>query len=156
MKQNNIIFTHDTINGKTPPIFENYFIFNKTIHQHQTVNSLNSIYSLPTGSIKLPAYRTESGKSSIRFICCDIWNSTLKDLSMKYIDNYNKDPFWINKTNVKTLKHILQKHFLECYWTQISYYWSMTLFFSFFIFCHLGMNLKKWPTLWQLLLNTFR
>ena len=115
VKQNNIIFTHDTINGKTPPIFESYFIFNKTIHQHQTVNSLNSIYSLPTGSIKLPAYRTESGKSSIRFICCDIWNSTLKDLSMKYIDNYNKDPFWINKTNVKTLKHILQKHFLECY-----------------------------------------
>jgi hypothetical protein len=34
VKQNNIIFTHDTINGKTPPIFENYFIFNKTIHQH--------------------------------------------------------------------------------------------------------------------------
>jgi hypothetical protein len=65
VKQNNMIFTHNTLNGKTPHIFENYFVFNKTNHQHQTVNSLNSIYSLPTGSLKIPAYRTELGKSTI-------------------------------------------------------------------------------------------
>ena len=115
VKLSNIIFTHDTINGKSPSIFENYFTFHKINHKHETVNSLNSIYSLPTGSLELPIYRTESGKSSIRFICSTIWNSTLKDLSMKNIKKYNKDPFWINKTNVKTLKRILQKHFLEHY-----------------------------------------
>ena len=93
----------------------------KQNHQHQTVNSLNSICSLPTGFIKLPipTYLSESSKLSIRFICCNIWNSTLRIYPWK-IPTF-KDPFWINKTNVKTLKHILQKHFLECYWTQISY-----------------------------------
>ena len=50
----------------------------KTNHQHQTVNSLNSIYSLPTGSLKMPAYRTELGKSTIQFICCNVWNLTLR------------------------------------------------------------------------------
>ena len=115
VRLNNIVFTHDTINAKTPPIFESYFIFNKTSHQHETVNSLNSIYSLPTGSLKLPAYRTESGKSSIRFICSSTWNTILKDISIKNINKYNKDHFWMNKTNIKTLKHILHKHFLEYY-----------------------------------------
>ena len=46
MKQNNIFFTHDTVNGKTTPIFESYFNFNKTNHIYQTVDSLNSIYSV--------------------------------------------------------------------------------------------------------------
>ena len=115
VRLNNIVFTHDTINAKTPPIFESYFIFNKTSHQHETVNSLNSIYSLPTGSLKLPAYRTESGKSSIRFICSSTWNTILKDISIKNINKYNKDHFWMNKINIKTLKHILHKHFLEYY-----------------------------------------
>ena len=68
VRPNNIIFTHDAINDKTLPIFESYFIFSKTNHQHQTLNSLNSICSLPTGSLKLPTYRTESGKSSIQFM----------------------------------------------------------------------------------------
>ena len=114
VKLNNIIFTHDTINDKTPPIFETYFHFNKTNHQHQTLNSLNSIYSLPTGSIKLPTYRTESGILSTQFLCCNIWNFILKELSMKNIENYNKGPFWIDK-KLKILKLTLPKHFLECY-----------------------------------------
>ena len=106
VKLSNIIFTHDTINGKSPSIFENYFTFHKINHQHETVNSLNSIYSLPTGSLELPIYRTESGKSSIRFICSTIWNSTLKDLSMKNSKKYNNNPFWINKINIKSQNYI--------------------------------------------------
>ena len=112
-RQNNIISTHDTINAKTPPIFESHFNFDKTSHQNETVNSLNSTYSLPTGSLKLPAYITESGKSSIRFICSSAWNSMLKDFFIKNNTKYNKDPFWSSKTNIKILKHILHKHFLE-------------------------------------------
>ena len=106
------------------------------IHKHETVNSLNSIYSLPTGSLELPIYRTESGKSSIRFICSTIWNSTLKDLSMKNIEKYNKDPFWICKTNIKNLKRILQKHFLEHYWIQNNLIINVrkNLFLSFSLF----------------------
>ena len=135
VRQNNIVFTHDTINAKTLPIFESYFIFNKICHQHETVNSLNSIYSLPTGSLKLPAYRTESGKSSIRFICSSTWNTILKDISIKNINKYNKDHFWMNKTNIKTLKHILHKHFLEYYWSQKDFYlMSMEKTFSFLFF----------------------
>ena len=47
------------------------------------------------------------------------------------IDNYNKDPFLINKANVKTLKHILQKNFHQCYWTQISHSLSINTLFVF-------------------------
>ena len=36
-----------------------------------------------------------------------MYSFVLKDLSINYISKYNKDPFWMNKTNIKTLKHIL-------------------------------------------------
>ena len=115
VKQNNIIFTHNSINSNTPRIFNDYFIFEESKHQYQTVNSLNSTYSIPAGSLELPTYRTNSGKSSIKYICASTWNSTLKDLSMKYIERYQKDSLWINKTNVQSLRNILKKHFLEYY-----------------------------------------
>ena len=156
-----ILINSNTINGKSPSIFENYFPFHKINHQHETVNSLNSIYSLPTGSLELPIYRTESGKSSIRFICSTIWNSTLKDLSMKNIEKYNKDPFWICKTNIKNLKRILQKHFLEHYWIQnnliINVRKNLFLSFSFFFYQLIGKSMKMISTLYQLpLFNTFK
>ena len=115
IKCSNILFTHNTINNKSPTTFGDYFVFNETSHQHQTVNSLTSIYSIPPGSLILPNYRTNSGKSSIKYICSNIWNSTLKDLSKTYIEKYTLDPFWMNKTNITTFKHILKKHFLEYY-----------------------------------------
>ena len=91
------------------------FIFNETSHQHQTVKSLTSICSIPPGSLILPIYKTNSGRSSIKYICSNIWNFTLKELSKTYIEKYTLDPFWMNKTNITTFKHILKKHFLECY-----------------------------------------
>ena len=155
VRQNNIVFTHDTINAKTPPIFESYFIFDKTSHQHETVNSLNSIYSLPTGSLKLPAYRTESGKSSIRFICPSTCNAILKDISMKNIIKYNKDLFWVNKSNIKTLRHIFHKHFLEYYWTQKYFYlMSMEKTFSFLFFSLNRKGNEKLSITYELSLST--
>ena len=115
VKLSNIIFTHNAINNKTPTIFKDYFTFKELNHQHQTVNGLNSIYSIPAGSILLPTFRTNSGKSSIRYICSSTWNLTLKELSMKNIEKYNKDPFWLSRMNVQTFNNILKKHFLEYY-----------------------------------------
>ena len=115
IKLNNILFAHDTINNNTPAIFKDYFTFNEVSHQHDTINRLNSTYSIPNGSLQVPDYRTNSGKSSIKYICSSIWNTFLKDLSMKNIEKHNKDPFWISKTNVKTVKSILKKYFLENY-----------------------------------------
>ena len=115
VKSSNLLFTHNTINKKSPVIFENYFVFYETTHQHQTVNSISSTYRFPTGSLILPIYKTNSGKSTIKYICSDTWNLVLKDLSKVNIEKYNRDPFWMNKTNINTFKHILKKHFLEHY-----------------------------------------
>ena len=115
VKQSNILFAHNSINNKTPHIFKDYFTLNKITHKHHTVNNLNSVYSMPAGSLELPMYRTSSGKSSTKYICASAWNSTLKDLSIKNIEKYNSDPFWLSNTNINTVKHTLKKHFLEYY-----------------------------------------
>ena len=115
IKQTNILFTHNAINGNTPDIFKDYFTFNEVDHLHDTVNNLNSVYSIPKGSLKLPNFKTNAGKSSIKYICSSTWNHTLKDLSIKNVKKYSQDPFWLNKTDSKTLKHILKTHFLENY-----------------------------------------
>ena len=115
VKLNNVLFTHNTINSKSPATFNGYFNFKEIIHSHQTVNSLNSTYSIPTGSLDLPTYQTKAGEESIRYICSNTWNTILKDLSMKNIDKYNKDPFWISKMKIVKLKEILKNHFLQYY-----------------------------------------
>ena len=66
--QANILFTHNTINRKSPDIFNDYFIFKEVVHDNNTVNNPNSVYSLPIGSLELPCYNTNSGESSIKYI----------------------------------------------------------------------------------------
>ena len=39
VKYNNILFVHNTINNNSPRTFQDYFIFNETNHQHQTVKT---------------------------------------------------------------------------------------------------------------------
>ena len=51
IKQSNILFTHNAINGNAPDIFKDYFTFNEVDHLHDTVNNLNSVYSIPKGSL---------------------------------------------------------------------------------------------------------
>ena len=75
---------------------------------------LTSIYSIPPGSLLLPIYRTNSGKSAMKYIYSNIWNSTLKDLSKTYIEKYTLDPFWIGWT-----KPIQQPS--NTYWKSISW-----------------------------------
>ena len=102
--QSNVLFTHNTINSKSPDIFNKFFIFSERNHEHETVNSLNSNYSIPTGSLNLPDCQTNAGRSSVQYICCNTWNSILKDLSLSNIDKYEKDPFWINNTSIIKIK----------------------------------------------------
>ena len=112
IKLHNILFAHDTINNNTPPvIFKDYFIFNEVSHQHDTINDLASTYSVPNDLLQVHDYRTNLGKSLIKYICSSIGNKFLKDLSMKNIEKNHQDPFWISKTNVKILKSILWKYF---------------------------------------------
>ena len=51
--------------------------------------------------------------SLCKYIWASTWNSTLKDLSMKYIEQYHKDPLWISKTNVQSLRNTLKFFFLN-------------------------------------------
>ena len=115
IKQSNILFTHNTINKQSPNVFKDYFDFKEVVHDHDTVNNLNSTYSLPLGSLQLPLYKTTAGESSIKYICPSIWNIILKELSLKNIEKYEKNPFWIKKLTTTSLKHMLKIHFLENY-----------------------------------------
>ena len=75
VKNSNLLFNHNTINKSSLAVFDDYFLINETSHLHQTVNSLTSTYSISTGSLKLPIYRTKSGRLSITHICSNTWNS---------------------------------------------------------------------------------
>ena len=115
IKMSNILFTHNTVNNNTPVIFRKYFDFKEMNHQHSLTNNLGNVYSIPKGSLQLPIYKTNSGKTSIKYICSITWNQILKELSTANIEKYNRDPYWINNTKVNSLKVILKKHFLESY-----------------------------------------
>ena len=80
-----------------------------TINIGQSTTYLS--YSIPAGSLKLPTYKTNAGLSSIKYICSSTWNSTLKNQSIENLEDYNQDPFWMNKT----FKYILKQHFLDQY-----------------------------------------
>ena len=108
-------FTHNTVNKNTPFIFRKYFDFKEMNHQHSLINNLDNVYSIPKGSLQLPNYRTNSGKTSIKYICSITWNQILKELSLTNMEKYIQDPYWINNTRVNSLKAVLKKHFLESY-----------------------------------------
>ena len=69
-------------------IWQSLFQFKETTHEHETVNSLTSAYSFPVGSLLLPLYKNNAGKESIRYICANIWNNILKELSIKNPEKY--------------------------------------------------------------------
>ena len=127
----NTIFTHSTLNDNTPCVFRDYFKFKDSHHQHETINNTNSIYSIPKGSLELPA-RFNSAKKSIKYICCKDWNSILKELSNKFKEKYLSNENWLISLKVSTLKHLLKCHFLGQYWTIT----NMIIFsIIFLIFC---------------------
>jgi hypothetical protein len=115
VKLNNILFTHNTINNKSPMIFNNFFIHKQTTHQHLTTNRINSAYSTPKGSLEIPNFNTNSGKTSIKYICTTTWNAILKELSAKYPMKYQTNEFWLKDSKINTLKQLLKRHFLQHY-----------------------------------------
>ena len=76
IKSNNILFT---LNNKSPHIFKDYFKLKEVRHHHQTINNLNSTFSIPAGSLNVPTFRTNAGKFSIQNICATTWNDILKE-----------------------------------------------------------------------------
>ena len=114
-KMNTILFTHNTVDNNTPVIFRKCFDFKEMSHQHSLFNNQGNVYSIPKGSLQLPIYKTNSGKTSIKYICSVTWNQILKELSIANIEKYNRDPYWINNTKVNSLKIRLKKRFLESY-----------------------------------------
>ena len=115
IKTSNIIFTHNTINNKSPIVFKNYFKTKQTHHQHMTTNNPNSEYSIPKGSLEIPDYKTKSGKSSIRYVCSQDWNLALKKLSIKFPTRYNSSDNWLQSISVNTLRYLLKQYFIEEY-----------------------------------------
>ena len=81
---------------------------------------LTSLSSLLLSLMWSLMLKTNSGKSMIKYICSNTWNLVLKDLSKVNIEKYNRDPFWMNKTNINTFKHPLKKYFLEHYWPNLT------------------------------------
>ena len=110
VKCSNFLSKHNTINKKSPAMFEYYFVFYETTGQHQTINSISSTYRFPTGSLMLPIYRTDLSKTMIKYICSHTWNLLLK----MNIEKYNGDPLWMNKTNINSY---IDK---DIYWRSIS------------------------------------
>ena len=115
VKLNNILFTHNTINNKSPKIFNNLFTFKQSTHQHFSTNNINSAYSIPKRSLDIPTYNTTSGKTSIKYICTIAWNNVLKELSIKHPDKYHSNQNWLKDIKISTFKNLLRGHFLEHY-----------------------------------------
>ena len=113
MKINNIIFVHNVLNNKAPTVFNNYFKF-KPLHEHNTIRNPNSLYSVPRGSLELPKTNLLVGKKSVKYICANTWNITLKELSRLYPDLAN-NPNWFKDLSVFKLKKLLKNHFLDSY-----------------------------------------
>ena len=132
VKYGNILLTYNTIFSNSPGTFQDYFGFTETYNHHQAINNLSSIYSIPAESLKLPTYRTNSGLSSIRYICSSTLNSALKNLSIENLEKYNQDLFWLSKTNIKTFTYVLKQNFLDHYWPYRTEYFTTEKTLNYF------------------------
>ena len=112
---NNILFTHDTMNNRSPTIFNNYFTLKLLTHRHQTINNPNTVYSTLKGFLELPKFNSKSGKNSIKSLCSLNWNSILRELSIKFPLKYRSDKNWLKNTKTYVLKKLLKEHFLSNY-----------------------------------------
>jgi len=113
VKLNNILFTHNTLNNKSPSVFNDFFTLKQTTHQHLNTNNINSAYSIPKGSLEV--HNCNLRNKSIKYICSDTWNTVHKELSTKYPNKYLTNEFWLKDAKTNTLKHLLKMHFLEQY-----------------------------------------
>lgn len=113
IKLNNMLFVHNVLNNVAPKAFKNYFKF-QYHHDHDTVRSPNSVYSIPKGSLELPKTNLLVGKKGIKYVCASTWNTTLKELARIHpnlADNEN----WLKDLTILQLKRLLKDHFLDTY-----------------------------------------
>ena len=98
IERSKILFTHNAITKKTPIVVKDYITLNEAEHQHDTINNLNSVYSVSVGSLQLPTYRKNSGKSPIKYICVPITRTLhLKNSQLKTSRSTTKIPFGSTK-----------------------------------------------------------
>ena len=112
ISMSNILFTHSTINNRSPAIFNNFFKFKdinkRQISQHNKFSTLN-------GALEMPIYKTSSGLKSIQFICVVEWNQIHRKLSNENFLKYQENNFWLKLISNKTLKNLLKPNFLDNY-----------------------------------------
>ena len=108
----NIIFTHNTLNNKSPLIFNDYFKIKIINHRPMT---LNTIYSMPKASLDVPLTNSTFGAKSIRNICATQWNDILRVLSIKNYSDYCKCEYWLQQSKLNSLKKMVKEYFLENY-----------------------------------------
>ncbi len=108
----NILFTHSTLNNKSPIVFKEYFTFKNTAHRQFRQNTQ---FNIPKGSLEIPLYKTKSGQHSIRFICSTEWNQFHRQLSYQHFEKYSENEHWLQNLSQNLLKQLLKNHFLESY-----------------------------------------
>jgi len=112
ISMSNILFTHSTLNNRSPAIFNNFFKFKdinkRQISQHNKFSTLN-------GALEMPIYKTSSGLKSVQFICAVEWNQIHRELSNENFLKYQENNFWLKSISIKPLKNLLKPNFLDNY-----------------------------------------
>jgi len=110
ISMSNIMFTHSTLNNKSPAIFNNFFKFKVTKkRQFSQINMFNT----PFGSLEMPFCETLSGKKSTQFICAVEWNQVHRKLLNENFLKYQKDNFWLKTIGITTLKKLLKSNIIQ-------------------------------------------
>ena len=86
---NCMLFVHNILNENVPNHFLKFLVKNAKNHRYNTVKSVTSQYSLPVGSVKIPL---GSNKKNVTVSqkCAVTWNSLLKVLSAKHLQDLKK------------------------------------------------------------------
>ena len=100
---NNITFVHNTLNGKSPIHFKNYFEHEVPTHNYFTKKNPQSIYSIP---VKLH----HEYDSTIKNNCIQDWNKILKILTKPTYED-----LWLQRQSYIELKKLLNRHFTNLY-----------------------------------------
>ena len=103
---NNILFVHNTLNGKSPIHFVNYFEKVQHTHNINTRNNPNSTHSIPPGSVSID----NNSSNTLQKKCSKEWNKILKTLT-----NTDHPTEWLVRLPISKLKNALKKHFIDSY-----------------------------------------
>jgi len=103
---NDILFVHNTLNGKSPIYFKNYFEKVENTHNFNTRRNPSSTHSIPPGSVSINA----NASNTLQKKCAEEWNKILKILT-----NADHPTEWLVKIPISKLKSILKQHFIDTY-----------------------------------------